>query len=146
MDAHGYPINSAEALRMLRETAAQITAESAQETISATAPGGAQQAFTSVTWDSTSTPPDVNTNPYFADLRDTGASFLSPTFAEEQEALRRASPKKLPKRAGGHEDAAQVRRSPCFHAVLWAMALNPYVAVSRNFYIAAVFNYSGAMV
>ena len=35
---------------------------------------------------------------------------------------------------------------PCFHAVLWATALNPYVAVSRYYYIAAVFNYFGAMV
>ena len=95
MDAHGYPINSAEALRMLRETAAQITAESAQETISATAPGGAQQAFTSVTWDSTSTPPDVNTNPCFADLSEHEASLhrilhgQSATIDEEDEALRR---------------------------------------------------------
>ena len=63
MDAHGYPINSAEYLRMLRESAAQITAESAQETISATAQAKPQKrAFTEHTW-------DLQTDPHYAYLR-----------------------------------------------------------------------------
>ena len=65
-DAHGYPLDSAEALRMLREKAAALTEESAQETLNAAFASGSQPNFTSVSWPCPSTTPcaGVATDPY----------------------------------------------------------------------------------
>ena len=57
-------MDCSEALKLLRESAAQITEEEAQETISATAQAKPQKrAFTEHTWDS-------QTDPHYAYLRE----------------------------------------------------------------------------
>ena len=120
MDAHGYPINSTEALRLLRETAATLTPESTQATLSAAVADGPYQAFTSVTWgDCPSAPPGVNTDTYFAALPpDAGHAA---TIPEQHEALRMATPKQpnapsppglVPDAGDGSPPASTARRSP----------------------------------
>ena len=57
-------MDASEALKLLRESAAQITEEEAQETISATAQAKPQKrAFTEYTW-------DLRTDPHYAYLRE----------------------------------------------------------------------------
>ena len=67
MDAHGYPITCTDTLRLLRETAATLTPESTEETLTAAVADGPYPAFTSVTWaPRPSAPPGVITDSYFA--------------------------------------------------------------------------------
>ena len=65
-DAHGDAPDCAEALRMLREQAAALTEESAQETLTAASASGSQPNFITVVWSGTSTTPCVSvaTDPY----------------------------------------------------------------------------------
>ena len=120
MDSTG----SADALRLLRESAAQISAEDAQATISEAVPGGPQQAFTSQTWDKAPTAPPPKApcgqraDPYFKDLIEQEEYLQKVLTGEEgtpwQPNSECEDPPGLANKAGGHEDAAQVRRSPLF--------------------------------
>ena len=103
-------MDASEALKLLRESAAEITAESAQETISATAPDDPQKAFTSYTW-------DLRTDPHYAYLREQEEYFKRMLHGHPGRPFKMRKDGKgidLDDLGRGPKAAAQVRRSPLF--------------------------------